>query len=505
MAPERTRLRLGGLRWRLAAWVALVGVLSSGITFVVVYGRTASELRGQIDRTLDGDAGELSHAMLSAGEGHGVLERAAARYVKGQPFAAGATALFVVLPDGGTQTNAPELLSRTAVDDGESAAEQAAENRAAGKVLSARSGYSTLRLPDVGELRLLKRVVRLRGGALVTVGAGESLASVASAREGVARAFVLAGALTLIGALLGALLIGSRFTRPLRRMADVATRVDGGDLRPRIHDVGRPGDEMNVLAEAFNRMLDRLAAAFASQRAFLADASHELRTPLTVIRGQLEVLAAQPEPSGDEVRRVEQLLQAEIARVTRLVEDLLLLTKAEQTEFLRLEEVDLGSFVAELWDGVSLIADRNFELGEIPVGTLRADPDRLAQALRNLLANAIEHTRPGSGLVRLRVQRAKGTTVELIVEDDGPGIPAQQRERVFDRLHRTDSARDRASGGAGLGLAIVRAIAEAHGGRVSATRAQAGGARIDLELPGFTALPRSQSASSSAGSVLSRA
>lgn len=478
-----------GLRWRLAAWVALVVVVSSGITFVVVYRGTASELRGQIDSALSGDAREFANAIREGGPSSAGLERAAARYIKGQPFQASSTALFVVIPGAKVQTNAPELVYSATPDEGESVPEQEAENRATGRVLRAPIGYTTLHLPDIGSLRLLKQRVKVRHGPTVTVGAGESLASVSRAREGVARAFILAGALTLAGALLGALLIGSRFTRPLRRMAAVATRVDAGDLHPRIHEVGRPGDEMRVLADAFNHMLDRLTDAFAGQRAFVADASHELRTPLTVIRGQLEVLAAQREPSREEVRRVERLLQAEIARITRLVDDLLLLAKAEQTEFLRLEDIDLPSFVQELWDGVSLIADRRFELGSVPEGTVRADPDRLAQALRNLLGNAIDHTDPASGMVSLSVAPVLGSprgAIVFSVQDDGPGIPADQWERVFDRFHRTDSARDRASGGAGLGLAIVRAIAEAHGGTVTAKRAQAGGARFDLELPGFS-------------------
>jgi two-component system OmpR family sensor kinase len=498
MAAEPTRrLGLRGLRWRLAAWVALVVVVSSGITFVVVYRGTASELRGQIDKELAGDATELSHAIVAAGTSAPDMRRAAVGYISGQPFTTSSTALFAVIPGEPVQTNTPELVSRVGPDEGESAAEQDAENRAAGRVLAAPIGYSTLHLPDVGELRLLKLAVRVGGGPTITVGAGESLASVARARQGVARAFVLAGALTLLGALLGALLIGSGFTRPLRRMAAVATRVDAGDLHPRIHDVGRPGDEVRVLADAFNHMLDRLGDAFAGQRAFLADASHELRTPLTVIRGQLEVLAAQSEPSGQEVRRVERLLQAEVSRITRLVDDLLLLAKAEQTEFLRVEEVDLRAFVSELWDGVSLIADRRFELGDVPEGTLNADPDWLAQALRNLLSNAIDHTEPGAGLVRLAVERGTGSPpagIRFSVQDDGPGIPADQLERVFDRFHRTDSARDRASGGAGLGLAIVRAIAEAHAGAVSAGRSQDGGARFDLELPGFSPASWSRSA-----------
>ncbi len=241
-----------------------------------------------------------------------------------------------------------------------------------------------------------------------------------------------------------------------------------------------------MLADAFNHMLDRLTDAFAGQRAFVADASHELRTPLTVIRGQLEVLASQSDPSGEEVRRVEGLVQAEIARISRLVDDLLLLAKTEQVEFLRLQTIDLPVYVGELWDGMSLLADRRFELGPIPSGTLRADPDRLAQALRNLVGNAIEHTDSEHGLVRLRVQVLAGGRLRFLVEDDGLGIPPDQRERVFRRFHRTDAARDRASGGTGLGLAIVRAIADAHGGSVTAGESPEGGACFELELPGFT-------------------
>jgi two-component system, OmpR family, sensor kinase len=243
---------------------------------------------------------------------------------------------------------------------------------------------------------------------------------------------------------------------------------------------------VRVLADAFNHMLDRLTDAFAGQRAFVADASHELRTPLTVIRGQLEVLASQREPTADEVRRVERLVSAEIARISRLVDDLLLLAKTEQTEFLRVDWIALRPYVQELWDGVSLIAERRFELEDVPAGTLRADPDRLAQALRNLIANAIDHTQPHMGVVRLRVQLAPGERIRFLVEDDGPGIPAEERERVFRRFYRTDYARSRRSGGTGLGLAIVRAIADAHGGWVRASESPEGGARIELELPGFT-------------------
>jgi signal transduction histidine kinase len=463
-------------------------LICTGIAFVAVYRGTGTQLRHQIDQEIEGDSGELAHNLaLAKARTSRQLSEAATRYVRGQPFSASSTLLFAVVPGAGTSTNRTELFSRSgAPDNGETAAEQIQEDGLSAQLLTAGDGYSTLALPDVGNLRLLKRTVRVPGGLTVTVGVGEPLAAVGHAQRGVARAFILAGILALAGALLASYLIGVRVSRPLRRMAAVAARVDAGDLHPRIHDVGGQGDEVKVLADAFNHMLDRLTDAFAGQRAFVADASHELRTPLTVIRGQLEVLASQGSPSGEEVRRVERLVQAEIARISRLVDDLLLLAKTEQTQFLRIEWIDLAPYVGELWDGMSLSADRRFELGPVPPGTLRADPDRLAQALRNLLGNAIEHTAPEHGLVRMRVERAPRERVRFIVEDDGPGIPVDQRERVFHRFHRTDAARDRASGGTGLGLAIVRAITDAHGGTVKAGQSPEGGARIELELPGFT-------------------
>ncbi len=476
-----------GLRWRLAGWVAVVTLACTGITFVVVYRGTGTQLRQQIDQGLAGDGGELAHNLTLA-NGHSAkqVREAATRYMRAQPFRASSTLLFAIVPGAGTSTNRPEIFNRPAPDNGETSAEQAQENGLSGQLLRMRDGYSTLVLADVGNLRLLKRVAQISGGLRVTVGVGEPLAVVAHAQESVAHAFILAAILALAGALLASYLIGSRVSRPLRRMADVAARVDAGDLHPRIHDPGGQGDEVRVLADAFNHMLDRLTDAFAGQRAFVADASHELRTPLTVIRGQLEVLAARGSPSGEEVRRVERLVGAEVARMSRLVDDLLVLAKSEQTRFLRIEPIELPVYVRELWDGMSLLARRRFELGPVPVGTVNADPDRLAQALRNLVGNAIDHTVPERGLVRMSFERGSSEErIRFIVEDDGPGIPPEQRERVFDRFHRTDAARDRASGGTGLGLAIVSAIAEAHGGRVTAGQSPEGGARLVLELPRF--------------------
>jgi signal transduction histidine kinase len=263
-------------------------------------------------------------------------------------------------------------------------------------------------------------------------------------------------------------------------MARVAARVDAGDLGPRM-EVGDRHDEVRVLAEAFDHMLDRLEDAFARQTAFVADASHELRTPLTVIRGQLEVLALADEPDAAEIRRVEKLVRLEVERMGRLVEDMLLLAQAGEDGFLRSGVIELRPFLADLVRGMADAGPRRLELGPIPELLVEADESRLAQALRNLLRNAIAHT-ADDGLVELGVE-VGGGRLRFVVDDDGPGIPVDQRAAVFDRFYRLDGARSRDAGGAGLGLAIVQAIASAHGGHVWAEAAPAGGARLVLEIP----------------------
>jgi signal transduction histidine kinase len=470
--------------------VAGVMILSAAVVFGVVYTSTGNQLRSQIDRDLRGDTTQLSQFLRPlAGRSQAQLVAAADRYLRAQPYGANSTLLFYLFPGAATVSNHPEVFGGGLPEAGETVAEQARENAIGRRLAVPRLGYSTRTIPDVGRTRILQRPLVV-GTVGVVVGAGEPLEPVERAQHGIAGAFVLAGALTLAIALVASYLAGVRVTAPLRRMAAVAARVDAGDLEPRMEVSAPESREVQVLAEAFNHMLDRLSEAFAGQREFVADASHELRTPLTVIRGQLEVLAAQGNPDGAEVRRVERLVQAEITRISRLVDDLLVLAQSEQTNFLRPERIDLRPFVVDLWGGVSLIDDRRFELGPVPEGSLFADPDRLAQAIRNLAGNAIDHTHPGAGLVRLEVNRMAPDAIRFSVIDDGPGIPSAERERIFERFHRVDPARSRASGGAGLGLAIVLAIAEAHGGSVRAGDAPGGtGARVELVLPGFIPSP----------------
>ena len=480
-------IRGSSLRWRLVAWVAGVMLVVFAIVFVIVYEQTGSQLRAQVNQDLTGDVSQLSEAVSSLRPSSSAqLAGELRRYVSGQPYGT-SSLLFAVVPGHGAVSNHPELFGGYA-EDGESIAQAHHESALAGALLTGAVGRRTAQVADVGAMRLDERIVTA-GRVRVRVGAGESLQAVTRAQRSVARAFALAGSLALVLVLIGSYLAGASVSRPLRRMARVAARVDDGDLGPRMIPSPSASREIRVLAESFNHMLDRLAVAFAHQREFVADASHELRTPLTVIAGQLEVLATAAHPSADEIRRTQRLVAAEVARTSRLVDDMLLLTRSEHQDFLRRQAIVLEDFIADLWATTTAGHDRSLELGRVPGAVLDADPDRLAQALRNLIDNALAHTTGPAGRVSLHTEALADGWVRFTVADDGPGIPAPERERVFERFHRTDEARDRVVGGAGLGLAIVQAIAQAHGGRARAARPDGDGARLVLEIPGLRPAP----------------
>lgn len=311
-------------------------------------------------------------------------------------------------------------------------------------------------------------------------GEGSGISPIEDAQSDVEKTFLAVGGAALVAALLAGYLLAARTASPLRRFAATAAAVDAGDLTPRLES--DPGDaaELRTLAEAFNHMLDRLDQAFARQRRFVSDASHELRSPLTAIRGQLEVLARVESASREDVRRVEAIAIREIGRVERLVDDLLALARLDEGAGPAPRTLAVAPFLRELAGEPGTAAA---ELGELTEGTVEADPDLLAQVVRNLLSNARRHAGP-EGRVLLSA-RAAGGGLTIAVDDDGPGIPPAQRERVFDRFHRNEPGRDRASGGSGLGLGIARSIVAAHGGRIWVEDSALGGARVCFELPGF--------------------
>ena len=227
-----------------------------------------------------------------------------------------------------------------------------------------------------------------------------------------------------------------------------------------------------------------LDEAYSRQRQFVSDASHELRTPLTAIRGQLEVLARRENPSPIEVRRVAGVALAEAARLERLVEDLLMLARVDEEVPSHPVEISCGPFLRRLAAGPG---SSGTELGTVAEGAIEADPEQLTQVVRNLLANAHRHAGP-EGRVELSAS-GEGGRLTVFVDDDGPGIPPAERERVFDRFQRSEASRARNSGGSGLGLAIARSIVERHGGRIWIEDSPLGGARVAFELDGFRPQP----------------
>lgn len=299
--------------------------------------------------------------------------------------------------------------------------------------------------------------------------------------EAVRIATLISLAMLLIVSVLTYLMIG-RILAPLGAVGSTARAIGSGDDLTRRIAV-RGNDEIAELARTFNAMLDRLQAAFATQRDFISDAGHELRTPITIVRGHLELLGDEP------VERAESLavITDELDRMSRFVEDLLALAKSERPDFLQPAELDLDLLTEELLHKAERLGPRDWRIERTGVGLLTADRQRLTQAVMNLASNAVQHTRTG-GRIELGSE-LRGDQARIWVADDGPGVAAGDRERIFDRFTRGGAA-ERRPGGAGLGLAIVRTIAQAHGGDVELDDRAGGGARFTIVIPaGRTARP----------------
>lgn len=277
-----------------------------------------------------------------------------------------------------------------------------------------------------------------------------------------------------IAALVMATVIGwfvaGRVLAPVRQMAGTARQISAEQLGRRIPLSGR-GDELDDLADSFNGMLDRLDKAFAAQRAFVDDAGHELRTPLTIIRGNLELMQSRPEEHAEGTA----IALEEVDRMARIVHDLQTLTKSTQPGFVQVREVSCNDVTDDIITRAHTLADRRWVLDAETRGTCRIDRQRVTQALVQLVDNAVKHTQGGD---EIGVgSELTSDEVRFWVRDTGPGIPPADRERVFDRF--VSSGGD----GAGLGLSIVSAIAQAHGGRVRYQDTPGGGATFFLVLP----------------------
>jgi two-component system OmpR family sensor kinase len=281
------------------------------------------------------------------------------------------------------------------------------------------------------------------------------------------------GAVLIIGSLL-AWIVAERILRPVKKISQTARSITDTDLSQRIEVEGR--DEVADLAATFNEMLDRLEEAFRTQKQFIDDAGHELRTPITIVRGHLETIDAAP----DDRPKVMTLVMDELDRMSRLVEDLLLLARSRGPDFLDVTMVDVKTLTEEVRAKAEAIAPRQWTIEEVGSGRIEADRQRVTQALLQLAHNATKHTREGD--VIALGSRVTNGEARFWVRDRGRGVDPADRERIFERFERGRDGRKRA-GGAGLGLAIVRAIASAHHGRIELDSQPGQGATFHVVMP----------------------
>jgi signal transduction histidine kinase len=344
---------------------------------------------------------------------------------------------------------------------------------------AARGSFVTEAIASGAGLRLY--ALPFTGGYVVT---GQSTRVPQSNLSGIVGFLVISGVPTLLAALAASWLVAGRALKPLKDVAGAADEIG------RTRDFGRrlpshrSRDEVALLSTSFNRMLEQLQDSFESQRRFIADASHELRTPLTTIQGNAGLLAHGP-PIAEAVQRAAATdIAEESERMSRLVDRLLTLARADSGLRLELAPVDLSPVVVDVTRQAAAVhPERRFEVKVVDV-RVAGDEDALRQLLWILIDNALRYARAAI-TVDLGVDSG---WARLMVGDDGPGIPTGDRERVFERFFKADAARTGAgpattAHGAGLGLSIARWITEQHGGRIIADRSAAGGAGLYVDLP----------------------
>lgn len=290
------------------------------------------------------------------------------------------------------------------------------------------------------------------------------------------RTLTLVSLLGLVLAAAASWLVAQRILQPVRLVHRAAERITEQDLTQRIPVEGN--DEFAALAEQFNAMLNRLEQAFGTQRQFVDDAGHELRTPITIIRGHLELIDTDPAERAAVVR----LCIDELDRMSRIVDDLLLLAKSERPDFVQPQPVELAELTSDIDAKVRALANRRWRLEAIGDGIAHLDPQRITQAVVQLAQNAVQFTTDGDEI--MVGSAADRETVSFWITDHGPGVPYDEQHTIFQRFAR-GSARHGPGhrGGAGLGLAIVHAIADGHHGSVKLLSTPGAGATFGLEIP----------------------
>lgn len=333
----------------------------------------------------------------------------------------------------------------------------------------------------------IKRIPNTSTGKLYIFAVSQPLDRVKEELISLRRILLIAVPLALALAGLGGGFLARRSLAPVVAMSERARRIGAENLQERL-PLGNARDELGRLAAAFNELLTRLEISFDQQRRFMADASHELRTPLSVIRTATDVTLGLERREEREYRDALRIVGEQTYRLTRIVEDMFTLARADSGSR-TLDETDfyLDELVAEIGRAARVLAASKgvkLEEGALSEMLCHGDEGLLRQMLMNLLGNAIKHT-PAGGTVQIGVERSNGQ-YQITVADTGTGIPIEAQPYVFERFFRADKARARSAsdgGGAGLGLAIARWVAEAHKGQLELKHSDAKGSIFVVSVP----------------------
>lgn len=468
---------VGGLslRARLVLGVIVLATVGLAVANVATYAGLRSFLIEQTDRDLKQSHGGIEHELKKHGCGSN----------GGRPFPGATPGDYIALGNSGggvlcdwqitvlgeQPRSEPEL-----PDDLDDRVSGLGHNEAAYLTVDSRDGGSRYRVrawPDPGSGTTLVLARSLAG-------VDETLGRLLLVE------LLVTGAVLACLALLG-LWVVRLGLRPLTAIGETAAAIAAGDLSRRV-ERAEPRTEVGRLGLALNAMLGRIESSFKAQlaseqrlRRFVADASHELRTPLAAVRAYAELFSRGAGDRPEDLGRSMRGITRESERMTELVEDLLLLARLDEGRPLEREPVQLERVVEEAVETARTVdPDRPISL-ELTPARIAGDRARLRQIFDNLLSNVRAHT-PAGAPAEVRLSTSNGTAV-VAVADSGPGFGDGDAERVFRRFYRADESRSRASGGVGLGLAIVAAVAEAHGGTVAATSEPGEGATFTVSLP----------------------
>jgi heavy metal sensor kinase len=454
------------IRARITAWyVILLGVVLAAVSaFVVV--RLRSDLIDADDRTLSAAIDQIA----SGYHDEGLPEF---RDVSQSVLFGERPTSQILAADGHVIASFGDPVARSPMLD-----RSAQRTIAAGGRVIVSRGLG----PEGDSFRLVGRPVVRRGRRDVVV-AGVSLDPVNRSVHRVLVLLLLAlpAAIALTAA--GGWLLARRGLRPIDRMTRTAESIGADRLGERL-PVGHTEDEVKNLARTLNAMLDRVEHAVGEQHRLVADTSHELRTPLAIMRSEIDVSLRTDATLSPSARATLESSREELERMSAIVEDLLTLAAADEGRLtLAPEPTDLLELARHSAASLGHIAQRrDIEVavtGDEAVAM--ADPDRARQVIRNLLANAVDFS-PDGGRVLVIGSTVNGE-VRLDVTDEGPGVPEELRDRIFDRFFRADASRTRRTGGSGLGLAIAREVARAHDGSIAVEPNQPRGSRFSLRLP----------------------